>query len=344
MQTITITQPDDFHLHLRDGEELASVIGDSARRFTRAVIMPNLTPPVVTVEQASAYRQRILDCLPADTSFQPLMTLYLTEQTSVDEIFRARDHEHIHAVKYYPAGATTHAESGVSDLQKVYPILEAMSETGVPLLIHGEVTTKEVDIFDREAVFIETVLDPMLHRFEKLRVVLEHISTQQAVEFVREGPAHLAATITPHHLLLNRNAMFAGGLRPHHFCLPVLKAEQHRMAVLEAAVSGHPRFFLGTDSAPHARYKKESDCGCAGIYSAHAAIELYAGVFDDAGQLDRLEAFASFNGADFYGLPRNKRTITLEKNAWEIPTSLPFADSEIVPLFAGQRCQWKIRN
>ncbi|HLA43454.1 MAG TPA: dihydroorotase, partial [Aggregatilineales bacterium] len=301
MKTLTITRPDDMHLHLRDGAEMKHILQDSARQFARAIVMPNLKPPVVTTTQALEYRDRILQSLPAGSDFQPLMTLYLTEKTSPAEIIQAKQSGQVYAVKYYPAGATTQSESGVIKVENVYPVLEAMEEQQLPLLLHGEVTDPDIDIFDRETVFIERVLVPLMQRFRKLRFVLEHITTKQAAEFVKHGPVNLAATITPQHLLLNRNALFAGGLRPHHYCVPVLKAEEHRQAVVAAAISGHPRFFLGTDSAPHAKHNKESACGCAGIYSAHNAIELYAEVFEAGGRLEKLEAFASHNGADFYG-------------------------------------------
>lgn len=343
MQTLTITRPDDLHLHLRDGAAMRSVIGDSARRFGRAIIMPNLKPPVVTTADALAYRERILAALPAGADFRPLMTLYLTEQTVPEEIKRARDTGQVYAVKYYPAGATTHSDRGVRRVENVYPVLEAMQETGMPLLMHGEVTDADVDIFEREQVFIDRILVPLLDRFPALRMVLEHITTREAADFVRGGPDRLAATITPHHLLLNRNALFAGGLRPHHYCLPVLKAERHRQAIVSAATSGHPRFFLGTDSAPHARAAKENACGCAGIYSAHNAIELYADVFERTGRLERLEDFASRYGAEFYGLPRNHGTITLEQKAWTVPETLPFGDESVVPLGAGEMCRWKLK-
>lgn len=343
MQTLTITRPDDLHLHLRDGAALRSVIADSARRFGRAIIMPNLKPPVVTTADALAYRERILAALPAGVDFEPLMTLYLTEQTVPGEIKRARDTGLVYGVKYYPAGATTHSDSGVRKVENVYPVLEAMQEAGMPLLIHGEVTDADVDIFEREQVFIERILVPLLDRFPALRVVLEHITTREAADFVRSGPDRLAATITPHHLLLNRNALFAGGLQPHHYCLPLLKAEHHRRAIISAATSGHPRFFLGTDSAPHARAAKESACGCAGIYSAYLAIELYAQVFERAGCLERLEDFASRYGAEFYGLPRNRGSITLEQKDWTVPESLPFGQESVVPLGAGGVCRWRLK-
>ncbi len=342
MDSISLIRPDDFHLHLRDTAALSSVIGDSARQFARAVVMPNLQPPVTNVEQAESYRQRILASLPHDSDFQPLMTLYLTDNTTVEEISRLAEHQHVFAVKYYPVGATTNSDHGVTDLEKVYPILERMSELSVPLLMHGEVTDTDVDIFDRERVFIERVLEPLMHRFTQLRIVFEHITTKDAAEFVQKGPDNLAATLTPQHLIYNRNAIFQNGIRPHNYCSPVLKRELHRNSLLDVIISGHHRFFLGTDSAPHARGDKESACGCAGVYSAHNAIELYAGIFDELGMLDKLEAFASHHGADFYGLPRNTGQITLEKADWTIPASLDFADSEIIPFKAGELCHWKL--
>ncbi len=343
MQSITLTRPDDFHLHVRDGEAMASVIQASARQFARAIIMPNLNPPVVTVHQAIDYRERILACLPKNSSFMPLMTLFLTEETGVNEIAMARDSGVVFAVKYYPAGATTNSENGVRSIERVSPVLEALEEHGLLLLMHGEVTDPSVDIFDREKVFIDTVLLPLLERFPGLRVVLEHITTSDAADLVMHGPENLAATITPQHLLLNRNALFAGGLRPHHYCLPVLKAEAHRLAIVNAATSGHPRVFLGTDSAPHARHLKESDYGCAGIYTALNAMELYADVFENEGKLDKLEAFAGHHGADFYGLLRNTDTITLIKEDWTIPESVPFGADKLVPFRAGETCHWKFQ-
>ncbi len=344
MQTLKITRPDDFHLHLRDGAEMQSVVMDSARQFARAIIMPNLKPPIVTTVQAKDYKERILACLPENKPFQPLMTLYLTDKTTPEEIDRASQSGHIYGVKYYPAGATTNSDNGVTAIENVYPVLEKMIELDMPLLVHGEVTDDDVDMFEREYVFIERVLSSVLDRFKKLRVVFEHITTSQAVEFVKNGPDSLAATITPQHLLLNRDALYSNGnINPHYYCLPVLKAEEHRQAVLQAAISGHPRFFLGTDSAPHAKTKKESDCGCAGIYSAHSAIEHYASIFDAVGCLDRLEPFASHYGADFYKLPRNESTITLEKKEWTIPAKLPFANEQIVPFRAGEKCAWKLQ-
>lgn len=345
MQTLTITKPDDFHLHLRDGDEMRSIVMDSVRCFARAIVMPNLKPPVVTTAQAAAYRERILASIPADVAFQPLMTLYLTDSTTPEEIEHAHQSGIIYGVKYYPAGVTTNSENGVTDINNVLTVLEKMVELDIPLLIHGEVTDVDIEMFDREHVFIERVLTSLLDRFSNLRIVFEHITTWQAVEFVRNGPDSLAATITPQHLLLNREALYTNGkINPHNFCFPVLKAEQHREAVFDAAISGHPRFFLGTDSAPHAKTRKESvDC-CAGIYSAHSAIELYATVFESAGCLDRLEPFASHYGADFYRLPRNETTITLEKSEWEIPGTLPFGEDQIVPFLAGEKCTWKLQQ
>jgi dihydroorotase len=336
-----------MHLHLREGDVMRDVLADSARQFARAIIMPNLRSPVVTTEQALAYRQSIIESLPevirASGGFDPLMTLYLTEKMTSDEISKASKNAYVHAVKYYPAGATTNSEGGVSAIKNVYPVLEAMAEQNLPLLVHGEVTDTDVDIFDREAIFIERILSPLMNNIPDLRIVFEHVTTKDAVDFVKDGSDKLAATITPQHLLLNRNALFTGGFRPHHYCLPVLKAEEHRRAVVDAATSGNPKFFLGTDSAPHARAAKESACGCAGIYSAHNAIELYAEIFEEQDCLDKLEGFTSHYGADYYGLPANEDTITLEKNQWQIPDSLPFGESEIVPFRAGETCQWKIR-
>ena len=342
--TLTITRPDDWHLHVRDGLVLPNVVPHTARCFARAIIMPNLKPPVTTVQQALAYRERILASVPTDSTFEPLMTLYLTDNTTPAEIRTAVENPHLHAVKYYPAGATTNADSGVTDISKTYAVLEVMEELGLPLLIHGEVTDPAVDIFDREAVFIETVLVPLLQRYPKLRVVLEHITTRHAVEFILTTPANIAATITAHHLLMNRNAMFQGGIRPHHYCLPVLKRESHRQTLVKAATSGNPKFFLGTDSAPHAKNAKESACGCAGMYTAHAAIEFYAEVFEQAGALNKLEGFSSFFGADFYGLPRNNDTITLRKQEWTVPPTLAFADDTLIPLRAGETIEWKISS
>ncbi len=340
-QLLTFTRPDDWHLHLRDGPALAAVLPHSARQFARAIVMPNLRPPVTTVEEARAYRQRILAALPAGSGFEPLMTLYLTDNTAPEEIALAKQSGVVHAVKYYPAGATTNSDSGVTELARCFGALEAMEKTGLPLLLHGEVTDPAVDLFDREQVFIDSVLPQITRRFPGLRLVLEHITTREAAEYVTAASANIGATVTAHHLLLNRNALFAGGMRPHHYCLPVLKREAHRQALLRAATSGNPKFFLGTDSAPHARRSKETACGHAGIYTAHAAIELYAEAFDAAGALDRLEAFASFNGADFYRLPRNSGTITLRRESWQIQAALPLGEDELVPLRAGERLAWR---
>jgi dihydroorotase len=340
--SLTLTRPDDWHLHLRDGAALRDVVGHTARQFRRAIVMPNLRPPVVNTEQALAYRARILDALPEGSEFEPLMTLYLTDTTSPAEIARARASGVVQGCKLYPAGATTNSESGVTDLARIRDVLHAMAEQGMPLLVHGEVTDPEVDIFDRERRFIDQRLAPLMADIPQLRVVFEHVTTEDAVRFVREGPPNLAATITPHHLLYNRNAMLAGGIRPHYYCLPVLKRERHRLALVEAATSGEPCFFLGTDSAPHAAADKESACGCAGAYSAHAALELYAEVFDAAGALDRLEAFASHHGPDFYGLPRNRDTLTLRRDPWQVPASYPLGEGRVVPLRAGEQVRWRL--
>ncbi len=342
MNRLTIIRPDDWHVHFRDGEMLARVVPDTARQFARAVAMPNLVPPLVTTDQALSYRDRIQAAAPKSSEFEALVTLYLTDDTSAEEILRAKACGRVHGVKLYPAGATTNSSLGVTDLRCTYAALEAMQETGLPLLVHGEVVDEDVDVFDRERVFIERVLSPLLERFAGLRVVFEHVTTAQAVEFVQQGPDTLAATVTAHHLLLSRNALFKGGLRPHHYCLPVLKREQHRQALVSAATSGSDKFFLGSDSAPHLRSEKESACGCAGIYTAHAAIELYAGVFEAAGRLDKLEDFASLNGARFYGLPVNPTRITLEKQSWQVPVALCYADQELVPYAAGEHLEWKL--
>lgn len=340
--TLTITRPDDWHLHLRDGAALAAVVGHTAERFGRAIVMPNLKPPITTTAMARDYRDRILAAVPVGHDFTPLMTLYLTEATRASEIAAAKASGIVHAVKYYPAGATTHSDAGVTVIERAYTALAAMEEHDLPLLVHGEVTDPTVDIFDREAVFIDRVLIPIVDRFPKLRVVFEHITTAQAAEFVATARAGVAATLTPQHLLLNRNALFEGGLRPHHYCLPVLKRAHHREALVAAATSGNPRFFLGTDSAPHARHTKEASCGCAGIYSSHAGIELYAEVFEAAGQLDRLEGFASFHGADFYGLPRNRSTVTLQRSPWRVPDSFTFGADTLVPFRAGSDIAWRL--
>ena len=340
---LTITRPDDWHLHLRDGAALAAVLPHSARQFARAIIMPNLRPPVTTVAAAAAYRQRILAALPAGLDFEPLMTLYLTDNTPVDEIRRAAESGFVKAVKLYPAGATTNSDAGVTDLIKCDAALGEMEKLGMPLLMHGEVTDPAIDLFDREQVFIDTVLQPLLARRPGLRVVFEHITTQQAAQFVTAAGPNVAATITAHHLLYNRNAIFAGGLRPHYYCLPVLKRETHRLALVAAATSGSAKFFLGTDSAPHTRGAKEAACGCAGCYTAFAALELYAEAFAAAGAIERLEAFASFNGADFYRLPRNTGKVTLAAQDWIVPQDLPYGDGQaLVPLRAGEALRWKL--
>jgi len=340
---ITLTRPDDWHLHLRDGEALASVLAHTAAQFGRAIVMPNLKPPVTTVEQAAAYRERIVAALPAGAVFEPLMTLYLTDNTPASEIARAAASGFVKAVKLYPAGATTNSDAGLTDIAKAYDTLAEMERVGLPLLVHGEVTDPAIDLFDREKVFIDTVLLPLTQRFPKLKVVMEHITTKDAAEFVAAAPSTVAATITAHHLLYNRNAIFLGGVRPHWYCLPVLKRETHRQALLAAAVSGSPKFFLGTDSAPHAKGAKEAACGCAGCYTAYAAIELYAEAFEQAGALDQLEAFASFNGPDWYGLPRNADKITLVKENWTVPADYPYVgDERIVPLRAGETLSWKM--
>ncbi|MFA6178619.1 MAG: dihydroorotase [Candidatus Methylopumilus sp.] len=342
MNKFTMTRPDDWHLHLRDGAALQAVLPDTAHRFARAIIMPNLRPPVTTTELAFAYRERIMAALPAGMKFEPLMTLYLTDNTSAEEIAKAKASGIIHGVKLYPAGATTNSDSGVTNLGHCVQALEAMERLGMPLLAHAEVTDADVDVFDREKVFIERNMMPLLKRYPGLKVVFEHITTKDAVDFVAAAPASVVATITAHHLLMNRNAMFTGGMRPHHYCLPVLKREEHRQALLKAAISGSPKFFLGTDSAPHPKSAKESACGCAGMYTSHAGIELYAEAFEEAGALDALEGFASFYGADFYGLPRNAEQVTLVKESWQVAESLPFPDDALVPLRAGQSVTWKL--
>ncbi len=338
---LTIIRPDDWHLHLRDGDVLASVAPFTARQFARAIVMPNLKPAITTVKQAVAYVDRIVAAV-GESAFEPLMTLYLTDETPATEIVAAEKSCFIKAVKLYPAGATTNSSEGVTDIRKCDAALEAMQQAGLPLLVHGEVTEPEVDVFDREKVFIEQVMMPLMNRFPTLKIVFEHITTADAVDFVLSAPSNIAATITPHHLMLNRNAMFEGGLKPHNYCLPVLKREQHRQALLHAISTGNPKFFLGTDSAPHEKHKKESGCGCAGIFSAHAAIEIYASVFEAQGALDKLEAFASFHGADFYGLPRNTETITLKKEAWKIPESYPLAGQTLIPMMSGETLNWKL--
>lgn len=341
MQTITLTQSDDWHLHLRDGDALRDVVEASARQFARAIVMPNLRPPVTTVDHALAYRQRILAALPEGSLFEPLMTLYLTDTTSVEEVRRVSESTDVHGFKLYPAGATTNSDAGVNQLEALYPLFETMERHDVPLLVHGEVTDADIDIFDREKVFIDRHLVPLVQQFPALRVVLEHITTREGAHFVRDSRQGVAATITAHHLLYNRNAMLAGGIRPHFYCLPILKREPHRQALLEAATSGNPKFFLGTDSAPHARQAKESACGCAGCYTAHAALELYATAFDSVNALEKLEGFASFYGADFYRLPRNARQIRLEKSTWTLPEQLSLGDDVLIPFMAGETVSWR---
>ena len=342
MDRITLRRPDDFHLHLRDGRAMAAVLADTARRFARAIVMPNLRPPVTTTALALHYRDRILGELPDGVEFEPLMTLYLTDDTPPEEIARAKLSGKIHGVKLYPAGATTHSDAGVTRISRCFHTLERMAEVGLPLLIHGESTDPDIDVFEREQTFIEETLGPLVERFPSLKLVLEHITTREAVQYVEVTGANVAATITAHHLLMNRNALFQGGIRPHHYCLPVLKREDHREALVDAATSGNPKFFLGTDSAPHARGAKEAACGCAGIYTAHAALELYAIAFEEAGALDRLEGFASRFGAQFYDLPQNTGTVTLVREDWTVPETLPFGAGKLVPLRAGEVMPWKL--
>jgi dihydroorotase len=344
MQTITITKPDDFHLHLRDGADLASIANHTAAQFARAIIMPNLKPPVTTTELALEYRERVLASVDEQYDFEPLMTLYLTDNTSAEEINTAAQSNHIHALKYYPAGATTNSDQGVTDFKKTYAALEAMMKHGTPLLVHGEVTDSDVDVFDRETVFIDKVLTPLIKDFPDLKIVFEHITTKAGVDFVLSAKENIAASITPQHILLNRNDLFKGGLRPHNYCLPILKAEDDRKAVEAAATSGNAKFFLGTDSAPHERKNKETGCGCAGIFSAHIALELYAEAFEAVGKLNKLEAFASHYGADFYGLPRNKDQITLIKEECDIPETIAFGDSVLVPFRAGETISWQLKK
>jgi len=340
--TLTLRRPDDWHLHVRDGAMMAGVLADTARQFARAIIMPNLKPPITSVSQAEAYRSRILNALPDGSHFEPLMTLYLTETTSPDEIVRAKESGWIHGVKLYPAGATTHSDAGVRDLSNCRDVLQALEETGLPLLVHAEVTDPKVDIFDREALFLETVLRPTLDRHAKLKVVVEHITTRQAAEFIAQGEDRVAATLTAHHLLYNRNAIFQGGIRPHLYCLPVLKREDHRITLLQAAISGSPRYFLGTDSAPHARETKEHACGCAGCYTAYSALELYAEAFDSVHALDKLEGFASLHGPRFYGLPINEGMIRLQRTPQQVPEQLIRGGVELVPLRAGESLTWSL--
>jgi len=344
VSALVIRRPDDWHLHLRDGAALAAVLPFTAARFARAIVMPNLNPPVTATAAALAYRDRIRAAVPAGSRFEPLMTLYLTDHTPVEEIDRAKAAGGVLGCKLYPAGATTHSAAGVTDVRRLDAVFERMAEVGLVLQVHGEVTDPAVDIFEREPRFIDTVLAPLAERHRRLRIVFEHITTRAAVEFVLTAREGIAATVTPQHLLMNRNALFAGGLRPHHYCAPVLKAEGERLALLEAVVRGSPRLFLGTDSAPHARFAKEAACGCAGIFSAHAGIELYAEVFAAAGALEKLDAFASIHGADFYGLPRNGGTITLVPEPWEVPARYPFGTEELVPLRAGERIAWRLAS
>lgn len=342
MQTLKITRPDDWHIHLRDGDVLTHTVADATRYFNRLIVMPNLTPPVRNIGEATAYRQRILDAAKPSQPFTPLMVLYLTDTTSAEDIAEAAASDVVHAAKLYPAGATTNSDSGVTDIDGMAPVFAAMEQHGLPLLVHGEVTHDEVDIFDREARFIEQHLAGIVQRFPALKVVLEHITTADAAAFVSESPSNVAATITAHHLLYNRNHMLAGGIRPHYYCLPILKRNSHQHALITAATSGSPKFFLGTDSAPHARDNKETSCGCAGCYTAYAAIELYAEAFETAGALDKLEAFASFYGADFYGLPRNQDSITLRKSSWTAPNELPLGSTTIHPLRGGETLLWQV--
>jgi dihydroorotase len=342
MLELSIRRPDDWHVHLRDGSGLASVARFTAERFGRAIVMPNLRPPVVTVDQAAAYKARIVQALPAGCRFEPLMTLYLTDATAPEEIDRAMQSGIVHGVKLYPAGATTHSEAGVTDIAKTYAVLERMQSVGLPLLVHGETTRPDVDVFDRETVFIDELLAPLVERFPRLKVVFEHITTARAAEFVAGARAGVAATITPQHLLHNRNAIFSGGIRPHFYCLPVLKRERDREALVRAATGGSAKYFLGTDSAPHERSTKENACGCAGMFTAHAAIELYAEVFEEAGRLDRLEAFASHFGADFYGLPRHEQRITLIREPWIPADSYEFGAGSVVPYRAGESITWRL--
>ncbi|KRV75019.1 dihydroorotase [Pseudomonas citronellolis] len=339
---LTLLRPDDWHIHLRDGAALAQTVGDAARTFGRAIIMPNLVPPVRNAGEADAYRQRILAARPAGSRFEPLMVLYLTDRTSAEDVRNAKASGFVHAAKLYPAGATTNSDSGVTSIDNIFHVLEAMAEVGLPLLVHGEVTRAEVDVFDREKRFIDEHLARVVERFPTLKVVFEHITTCDAAQFVLAAPANVGATITAHHLLYNRNHMLVGGIRPHFYCLPILKRNVHQEALLDAATSGNPKFFLGTDSAPHARHAKEAACGCAGCYTAYAAIEMYAEAFEQRNALDKLEAFASFHGPDFYGLPRNADSITLVREEWQAPASLPFGDHEVVPLRAGEKLRWRL--
>ncbi|KAF3978635.1 MAG: dihydroorotase [Methylococcales symbiont of Iophon sp. n. MRB-2018] len=342
MDKLTLTQPDDWHLHVRNGSVLKTVIAHTANQFARAIIMPNLKPPISKVNEALNYRSEIIQALPMGTSFNPLMTLYLTAKTTVNEVKKVANSEYVHAFKLYPAGVTTNSDAGVNELKSIYPILEAMQQVDVPLLIHAEVSDNGYDIFDREKVFIESSLADIVKTFPKLRVVVEHVTTKEAVDFVLSASDKVAATITPQHLMFNRNAIFVGGIRPHHYCLPIIKREHHRLALIKVAISGNPKFFLGTDSAPHLTSDKENSCGCAGCYSAYAALELYAEVFEKENALDKLEGFASFFGADFYQLPRNKKTVTLHKQTWTVPASYPIDNETITPLKANENLSWKL--
>jgi dihydroorotase len=342
LDSLTLTRPDDWHLHLRDGDHLTAVLPHTARCFARAIVMPNLKPPITTTKRALDYRELILDALPENSRFEPLMTLYLTDDTPPEEIARAKLCGRVQGVKLYPAGATTHSDAGVTRISRCFHTLEKMQELGMPLLIHGEATDPEIDVFDREKAFLEMTMGPLVDRFPDLKIVIEHVTTRDAVQYVEVTGPNIAATITAHHLLMNRNALFLGGIRPHNYCLPVLKREEHREALVEAATSANSKFFLGTDSAPHARHTKEAACGCAGLYTAHAAIELYASAFEEANALDKLEGFASFHGADFYGLPRNKDRITLERKEWRVPDSYKFGADEVVPMRAGESLAWRL--
>jgi len=342
MQEITLVRPDDWHLHLRDGSALSDTVPHTARYMGRAIVMPNLVPPVTTTVQAQQYRDRIIQQIPEGSVFDPLMTLYLTDNTSADEISRARESGIVFGIKLYPAGATTNSDQGVTDIALTTPALEKMNELGMPLLVHGEVTRHEIDIYDREKVFIDEILAPLHEQYPQLKIVLEHITTKEAADFVLSAGENIGATITPQHLMYNRNQMLVGGIRPHYYCLPILKRNSHKLALQDAVASGSNRFFLGTDSAPHAKNAKENDCGCAGCFSAHAAIELYAEIFEDLGILDKLEAFASFNGPDFYGLPRNEDTIILRKESWDVPKDYPLGDDTIVPLNGGTSMRWQV--
>ncbi|MBL4911214.1 MAG: dihydroorotase [Alteromonadaceae bacterium] len=342
-QTLTITQPDDWHVHLRDGDVLPRTVADISRYFGRAIVMPNLVPPVTNAKLAQQYYQRINEQVSSASNFKPLMTLYLTDQTSAQDIIEAKNSGLVFAAKLYPAGATTNSSSGVTDVANIYAVLEQMQQLDMPLLIHGEVTDNDIDIFDREKVFIDTILAPLAAKFSKLKIILEHITTKHAVEFVEQAGSNVAATITAHHLMYNRNHMLVGGIKPHYFCLPILKRNIHQQALIKAATSGSNKFFLGTDSAPHTKQAKENACGCAGSYTAHAAIELYAEVFEQANVLDKLEAFASFNGADFYGLARNNATITLTKATWTVPKTMSFGKDNLVPVKAGEQISWQVK-